>query len=92
MAGAIGKQTEFMWKIMAQKPQEMKRGVIRIDPKMHWPTLQDTDMEVEEFYDEYEGVCQLANDMRGLLPLERLLCLRNCLRGSRLENYENVKN
>ena len=48
-------------------------------------------MDVEEFYDEYEGVCQLANDMRGLLPLERLLCLRNCLRGSRLETYDHVK-
>ena len=76
---------------MTQKPLELRRGIIRIDPKAHWPTLHDTDPDVEEFYDEYEGVCQLANDMRGLLPFERLVALKICLRGSRLETYENAK-
>ena len=44
MARAITKQTEFMEKMMTQKPQETRRGMIRIDPKMQWPTLHDTDM------------------------------------------------
>ena len=71
VAGAIARQSELMEKYMTQKPPEMRRGMIRIDPKAHWPTLHDTDPDVEEFYDEYEGVCQLANDMRGLLAFER---------------------
>ena len=76
---------------MTQKPQETRRGMIRINPKMQWPTLHDTDMEVEDFYEEFEGVRQLRNDMRGLLPMERLLALKSCLRGSRLKTYDNVK-
>ena len=91
MAGAIARQSELMEKVMTQKPPELRRGMIRIDPKAQWPILHDTDPDVEEFYDEYEGVCQLANDMRGLLPFERLVALKMCLRGSSLETYENVK-
>ena len=29
--------------------------------------------------------------MKGLLPMERLIALKSCLRGSRLETYGNVK-
>ena len=91
MARAIDKQTELMEKIMTQKPPATRRGMIRIDPKMQWPILHDTDMEVEDFYDEFEGVCQLANDMRGLLPMERLLALKSCLRSSTTETYDKFK-
>jgi hypothetical protein len=73
------------------KPTESRRGVIRIEPKVHWPVLTNDDLEVEEFYEEFESVCGLANDMRGLAPMERLLALKSSLRGSRSETYENVK-
>ncbi len=76
---------------MSQKPPDARRGMIRIDPKMQWPILNSDDMDVEEFYEEFEGVCQLANDMKGLLPMERLLALKICLRGSRTETYEIVE-
>ena len=65
--------------------------MIRIEPKVHWPILNNDDLEVEEFYEEFESICGLANDMRGLAPMERLLALKTSLRGSRSETYDNVK-
>ncbi len=90
MASALVKQTEMMEKVF-NKPTESRRGVIRIEPKVHWPILTNDDLEVGEFFDESESVCALANDMRGLAPLERLLALKSSLRGSRSETYENAK-
>jgi hypothetical protein len=65
--------------------------VVRIEPKVHWPILNNDDLEVEEFYEEFENICGLANDMKGLAPMERLLALKTTLRGSRSEIYDNVK-
>ena len=58
---------------------------------MHWPILNNDDLEVDDFYEEFENICGLANDMRGLAPMERLLALKTTLRGSRSEIYDNVK-
>ncbi len=58
---------------------------------MQWPVLQSEDLDVDEFYEEFESVCGFANDMRGLFPLEKLLALKQSLRGSRHETYENIK-
>ena len=91
MASALIKQTEMMEKVF-NKPTETRRGVIRIEPKVHWPILNDDDLEVEEVYEEFESICRLANDMRGLAPMEKLLALKTSLRGSRSEIYDNVKN
>ena len=90
MASALIKQTEMMEKVF-NKPTETRRGVIRIEPKAHWPILNNDDLEVEEFYEAFESICGLANDMRGLAPMERLLALKTSLRGSRSETYDNVK-
>ena len=49
--------------------------MIRIEPKVQWPVLNNDDLEVEEFYEEFENICGLANDMKGLNPMERLLAL-----------------
>ena len=48
-------------------------------------------MPVEEFYEEFERICGLANDMRGLAPMEKLSALKTSLRRSRSETYDNVK-
>ncbi len=86
----VKKQTEMMEKVF-NKPTESRRGVIRIESKVHWPVLNNDDLDVEEFYEEFESVCGLANDMKGLAPMERLLALNSSLRGSRAETYANVE-
>ena len=48
MASALNKQTEMMDKVF-NKPVETRRGVIRIEPKVHWPILNNDDLEVEDF-------------------------------------------
>jgi hypothetical protein len=50
MALALNKQTEMMDKVF-NKPVESRRGVIRIEPKVHWPILNNDDLEVEDFYE-----------------------------------------
>ena len=61
MASALTKQAEMMDKVF-NKPTESRRGVIRIEPKVHWPILNNDDLEVEEFYEELESICGLAVD------------------------------
>ena len=73
------------------KPVETRRGVVRIEPKVHWPILNNDDLEVEEFYEEFENICGLANDMKGPAPMDKLLALKTTLRVSRSEIYDNVK-
>ena len=50
---ALNRQTELMDKVF-NKPVEGRRGVIRIEPKVQWPVLNSDDLEVEEFYEEFE--------------------------------------
>jgi hypothetical protein len=90
VVSALNRQADFMDKIL-NKPAEGRRGVIRIEPKVQWPVLNNDDLEVEEFYEEFENICGLANDMKGLNPMERLLALKTTLRGSRAEIYDNVR-
>ncbi len=55
MASALVKQTEMMEKLF-NKRTESRRGVIRIEPKVHWPILNNDDLEVGEFYEEFESM------------------------------------
>ncbi len=66
----MNRKNEVMDKVF-NKPVESRRGVIRIEPKVHWPILNNDDLEVEEFYEEFESICGLANDMRGVVPMEK---------------------
>ena len=42
------------------------------------------------FYEEFEDVCALANNCKGMSARERLLALRGRCRGSRLKTYTNA--
>ena len=71
-----------------------KHSTIRIQPKIVWPKLDDKDSfgrEVEEFFDKFESICQLANDGRGMSDTERLTTLGACLSGSKAKIYETNK-
>ena len=59
-------------------------GVIQVRPEIHWPKLGDDGpggREVEEFYEKYEEICGIARDGQGMTEKERLLTLKNCLKG-----------
>ena len=58
-----------------------------------WPTLTDDrsdTRDVSQFYEEFEDVCALANNCKGMSFREQLLALRRCCRWSRLKTYTNV--
>ena len=66
------------------------RSTIQIRPNVQWPTLDDNNQEVERFYYEFEGICQLANDSSGMSYAEMFLTIGNCLKGARKNTYEVV--
>ena len=58
-----------------------------------WPTLTDDKSDARDvvmFYEEFEDVCALANNCKGMSARERLLALRGRCRGSRLKTYTNA--
>ena len=90
LAEAMLQQTAMLSRVI-NKPEGSRRGAIRIEPKVLWPVLDQDNVDVDEFFDEYENICGLANDCQGLAPMEMLLALKSCLRGSRLDTYNNMK-
>ena len=52
--------------------QGEQRSPIQIRPNVTWPSLGDTDNDVETFIEEYEEVVGLANDGRGMSAKEKL--------------------
>ena len=72
-------------KVLASR-DNTRHSTIKVSPTFKWPTLGDDgpdSKEVEEFYEKYEDLCRLANDGRGMSPLEHLTTLVSCLRGSK---------
>jgi hypothetical protein len=90
LAEAMLQQTDMLSRII-NKPEGPRRGAIRVEPKVAWPVLDQDNLNVDEFFDEYENICGLANDCRGLGPQEMLLALKASLRGSRLDTYNNMR-
>ena len=90
LAEAMSQQTDMLSRII-NKPEGPRRGAIRVEPKVAWPVLDQDNLNVDEFFDEYENICGLANDCRGLGPQEMLLALKASLRGSRLDTYNNMR-
>ena len=58
-----------------------------------WPTLTDDKSDTKDvvlFYEEFEDVCALANNCRGMSAREKLLALRARCKGSRAKTYTNA--
>ena len=59
-----------------------------------WPTLTDDHRsdtrEFSQFCEDFEDVCALANNCKGMSFREQLLALRGRCRGSRLKTYTSV--
>ena len=60
-AEAMKQQTDMLSRII-NKPETSRRGAIRVEPKVAWPVLDPDNQNVDEFFDEYENICGLAND------------------------------
>ena len=93
---AVKAQTEALTavleKSMAPKPQTLS-STIRINPLVKWPMLKDDgpdSREIDDFFDKFDEIAQLANDGRGMADLERLQVLKNCLEGSRASVYKVI--
>ena len=74
-----------------KKSATRTRSTIQIRPNVRWPTLDDNNQDVERFYHEFEGICQLANDSSGMSYAEMFLTIGNCLKGARKNTYEVVR-
>ena len=92
LAAAINAQTAALAKVLASR-DNTRHSTIKVSPTFKWPTLGDDgpdSKEIEEFYEKYEDLCRLANDGRGMTPLEHLTTLVSCLRGSKEKIYKLI--
>jgi hypothetical protein len=93
--GVLAKAIELQTEAIAQalKSKDGRHSTIKVSPTFKWPILGDDGpdaKEVEEFYEKYEDLCRLANDGRGMNPMEHLTTLVSCLRGSKEKIYRIV--
>jgi len=68
-------------------------SVTSVKADLQWPTLTDERSDARDvalFYEEFEDVCALANNCKGMSYREQLLALRARCRGSRLKTYQNI--
>ena len=89
---SIKQQTDVLKDSLAGRGNQSSVTAVKAD--LVWPTLTDDrsdTRDVSQFYEEFEDVCALANNCKGMSFREQLLVLRRgrC-RGSRLKTYTNV--
>ena len=90
-AAAIKQQTEVLKDTLASRGNQLSVTAVKAD--LTWPTLTDDRSDardVSQVYEEFEDVCALANNCKGMSFREQLLALRGRCRGSRLKTYTNV--
>ena len=68
-------------------------SITTVKTDLVWPTLTDDKSDTKDvvlFYEEFEDVCALANNCRGMSAREKLLALRARCKGSRAKTYTNA--
>ena len=78
---------------LTNRPEHNRTSTIKVEPRVTWPKLGDDGpggKEVEEFYERFEEICNLANNGQGMADKEMLVTLKNCLSGSRKQIYDNI--
>ena len=78
MVLALGAQTKVLQEALSS------RSVTSVKADLQWPTLTDERSEARDgalFYEEFEDVCALANNCKGMSYHEQLLALRARCRG-----------
>ena len=90
-------QTKAITEAMSRRHdnKENQHSVLSVKPNIRWPTIDDSTegLEIVDTFELFESNCQLANDSKGMLPVERLTSLKNILKiGSANEKiYRNVE-
>ena len=70
-------------------------SITTVKTDLVWPTLTDDKSDTKDvvlFYEEFEDVCALANNCRGMSAREKLLALRARCKGSRAKTYPKAPN
>ena len=70
---------------------DKRSSTIRIQPTFKPPVLGDegkSSRDIKEFFDKFDDMCNLANDGKGMLPMERLQTLATCLKGTKEKIYK----
>ena len=68
-------------------------SITTVKTDLVWPTLTDDKSDTKDvvlFYEEFEDVCALANNCKGMSAREKLLALRARCKGSRAKTYTNA--
>ena len=64
--------------------------MIQVKPQIQWPSLDDTDADIDDFLERFEETVGLANDGLGMAERERLRVVGYCLKQSRQKVYRVV--
>ena len=78
---------------MTQSARGGSNSITTVKTDLVWPTLTDDKSDTKDvvlFYEEFEDVCALANNCRGMSAREKLLALRARCKGSRAKTYTNA--
>ena len=94
MVLALEAQTKVLQEALTSRGAGGGGGsVTSVKADLQWPTLTDERSEARDvalFYEEFEDVCALANNCKGMSFREQLLALRARCRGSRLKAFTNI--
>ncbi|OLP83939.1 hypothetical protein AK812_SmicGene35243 [Symbiodinium microadriaticum] len=91
LAAALKEQTEALKEALSARGGSNSITTVKTD--LVWPTLTDDKSDTKDvvlFYEEFEDVCALANNCRGMSAREKLLALRARCKGSRAKTYTNA--
>ena len=72
---------------------DKRSSTIRIQPTFKPPILGDegkSGRDIKEFFDKFADMCNLANDGKGMLPMERRQTLSTCLKGTKEKVYKLI--
>ena len=95
------KQTEALEELLRQaqdarnNDRNEKRtslgSIIKISPTVKWPILDDDNNQVKEFFIEFERVCGLGNEGKGIEYREMIELLPQSLKGHRLTIFKTMQ-
>ena len=91
LAAALKEQTEALKEALSARTGSNSITTVKTD--LVWPTLTDDKSDTKDvvlFYEEFEDVCALVNNCRGMSAREKLLALRARCKGSRAKTYTNA--